>query len=63
MPIVKCDQTIFKHELLMQGKSKPAEIFKEEYGDLINEIEMSKHYLHEEWKSLCSSYEYGKITW
>ena len=42
-------------------KVKSREIFREEYGDLINEIEMYKHHLAEGRMILCSSYEYGKV--
>ena len=39
---------------------KPREVFTEEYGDLINEIEMYKHDLDEGQKILCSSSKCGK---
>ena len=44
-------------------KVKSAELFREKYGDLINEIKMYKHYLDDVQKILCSSCEYGKDMW
>ena len=44
-----------------KNKAELREKFVEEYGDLIDEIEMYKHHLDDQQRILCSSYEYGKV--
>ena len=46
-----------------EDEVKPAKIFIEENGDLINENDMYKHHLDDRQKIPCSSWKYGKIMW
>ena len=45
------------------NKVKSAELFREEYGDLINEIKMYKYHFDKKRNIPCSSCEYGKVMW
>ena len=47
-----------------EDEVKPAKMFIEENGDLINETDMYKHHLDDRQKIRCSSYgKYWKKLW